>query len=259
MKKMKKSFLLLVSVVLLVANAYSQHIRIGIEGLFDARLANVPLQMISGEGERIQVNSQSDLFWIFRRNAYKGNMGIFIKPHIGLFFMHPQLPVAVRLGCEFENIAFTTKLSNEKFDEHQFYNVKPIMEFRIGFSPWFEHIMTPMVVAGLAYNVPVGYVGLEYGEDKNIANNGLVGEVGIGLFFFPGAKGDSSESNGKVSVSANVGSKRSYGEFSLLYRYSFYNLFNQSYSPVPNVFPFERMTSRYGEIQLRFTVGLFLY
>ena len=48
------------------------------------------------------------------------------------------------------------------------------------------------------------------------------------------------------------------GEFSLVYKYRFYNLFNQQFQNEAGEKPFEGLTTRYGDIWLNFVVRGFL-
>lgn len=263
---MIKKIVLLVSLTLLMLNGYSQriHTRIGLDGVMDFRLANLPLKVIDPDGDKLNVRSGSAMSTVFHAKDYHGSIGSFFTPNAGVFIMHPQYPLAIRLGCGIENTTFTMEYANVAKERWCWlYSVKPSVDIKIALWDYFSHIATPLVIVGAVYNIPFsaqeGSIGHETAEKEGFAKKGIEGEVGFGLFFFPGFKGHHSESIGKVGFGANSSSKREYGEFSLVYKYYFYNLFDKQYQNASGEFPFAGLTTRYGDIRLRFVIGGFLY
>lgn len=263
---MIKKIVLLVSLPLLMLNGYSQriHTRIGLDGVMEFRLANLPLKVIDPDGDKLNVRSGSAMSTVFHAKDYHGSIGSFFTPNVGVLFMHPQYPVAIRVGCGLENTAFTMEYANVTKERWCWlYSVKPSVDIKIALWDYFSHMATPIVIAGATYNIPFsaqeGPSGHEIVENEGFAKKGIEGELGIGLFLFPGFTGHHSESIGKVGFGANSPSKRFYSEISLVYKYYFYDLFDQQYQNASRECPFAGLITRYGDIRLRFVIGGFLY
>ena len=173
---MIKKLVLLVSLFLLMLNGYSQkiHTRIGLDGVMDFRLANLPLKVIGPDGDKLNVRSGSAMSTVFHAKDYPGSFGSSFTPNVGVFFMHPQYPVAIRVGCGVENTTFTMEYANvPKKRWCWFYSVKPSVDIKIALRDYFSHIETPIVIVGATYNIPFntreGSIGYKVAENEGFA------------------------------------------------------------------------------------------
>lgn len=247
---MKKILLLLALFFLLLPNAYSQkkqsnHTKIGIDLQADFRAVNLPLIVKGPEGDRFNVRTGSTMSVVFQKDDYPGYLGSFLSPNIGVLIMNPQSPLSLRVGCGLESLAFCMEYPHVIRQRWCFFNgVKPKVDVKYVLTRYAKENMLSFATLSAAYCIPVVSEEAAYfhenPENSGFAKNGLEGEMAIGLMHLP-------EKN-----------SRWYAEFSLVYRYCFYNLFDPQFQNEAGEKPFEGLTTHYGDIRLRFVVGGFL-
>ena len=252
--------LLLLALTLSLLNVYSQRPvpRVAMFGQFDAHLFNAPFRMYGPDGTQLETERMHAGFnwWkaiLGKEELMYGNSSL---PSLGFLITMPMIPVGIKANCSFDRLAFKMAYPGESQSTvHIMNGVKPEIDlYYVMGDP--TRFFRPAIIAGGAYHCPLSFIKGHYEEDVAMLNKGFEAVVGFSLMIIPGFQGTYYESHDNYTFSFQSSHKNLYAEVGLVYRYAFYNYFNQDYTK-GMAKPYEGFTSKYGEVCLRFTMGGF--
>ena len=255
-----KKLLLLLGMSLCLMNVYSQKPvpRVAMFGQIDAHLFNAPFRMYGPDGTRLETERMHTGFNLWKAISGKEELmyGNSPSPCIGFFMTIPMVPVAFKASCAYERSAFKMTYPGETESRVHIANgVKPEFDlYYVMGSP--TDILKPAIVLGGAYHYPLSFTKGKSEADVAMLNKGFEVVGGFSYLMIPGFAGTYNENHGNYNFQVTSSHKNLYMEVGLLYRYALYNYFNQDYTQ-GTAMPYSGITSKYGEVCFRFTMGGF--
>ena len=253
---MKRTIILLVMLSLAICG-FSQKIKrfdMAWCPTFSYRIASVPMKVTTADGTVLDakrlpfLNIKNGPPYIGGAHLGLDAVCIFPMSHVGfdvLFNYH-------RFG-----ISMTYPGNNEKTN-HITNSIVPEINLRIVLGDQLQHIATPVIYLGAAYNYHFSYKG-DFDDTRNqldAVSNGFEGVIGLGLQVMPGFAATYTSEKRGATFSFTSSHDNLYMSLALMYRYCFYDYFNQEYYYRNNNYPFSGFSSRFGEIFFRLTMGL---
>ena len=256
-----KRVLLLLCLSLCLLNVYSQkpRPRIAMYAQFDSHLFNAPFKVYGPDGTRLETDwMHSGFNWwkaiLGKEDLIYGNAHL---PSLGFYLSMPMVPVALKASCAYERQAFWMTYPGESDKcAHIANGVKPEIDlYYVMGNP--TSFFKPAFVVGGAYHCPLSFDKGDFEEDVAMLNKGFEAVAGISFLIIPGMDETYTEYHQNYTFTMQSSHKNLYAEFGLIYRYSFYDFFNQDYSKM-GFKPYEGFHSKHGEVCLRWVLGGFL-
>lgn len=218
---------------------------------------SAPIKVTAGDGNSLEANRLK--FLKFGDNPCIG------ETHFGLDAVC-IFPMAKSIGldimCNYHR--FGVEMNHPNNDTRSRFitnSVVPEINLRIIFGDQLQNSITPVLYLGAAYNYHFSFKG-DLGvvnTDVNAVNNGFEGVAGFGIQSWDlltsafGIIRDFAKNNADYDMSGFP--TNSYFSAALMYRYGFYDYFNQGYDCGSGNRPFDGISSRFGEVYFRFVIG----
>ena len=273
---MKKT-ILIVMLLSLAASGFSQQIQrpqrfyVAFGGTESFRIATVPNRVLMADGTVLDAKR---LPFLNLKNAPPILGGAHLGFDAVCIFPISRFGFDVMVNYHRFGISMTYP-GNEEKTNYVTNSLVPEIDLRFELGNKFLHPGSPIAVAylGAAYNYHFSYSG-DFDIDpnkRNAVNNGFEGVVGFGYQWIPtgilqstfntmaGYADDYSNhqySQGLDDLRRDIRKFKPYVSIALMYRYNFYDFFNQGYYyNATDTYPFEGFSSKFGEIFIRITAG----